>query len=212
MTGLPFNRFRFFFWDFDGVVKDSIAVKGNAFVFFCSSFGLSADFIKEYHKEFGGVNRTVKIRSLAELAGIDLDLVELKNVENKFSEYVVSKVIDSPWVKGARECLFAWSGKQALISASPESELLMICDELNLSELFVEIGGYPQCKSQFVSNILSKFGLVGSECLYFGDSMVDSEAAQCNGVNFCYVGPKHQKREFPYDFWIEDFDGILGKC
>ena len=68
------------FWDFDGVIKDSVSVKSDAFVQLFLPFGKQiSKRVKDHHEENGGMSRYEKLPIYLKWAG--------KNLENTIYEY-----------------------------------------------------------------------------------------------------------------------------
>jgi beta-phosphoglucomutase-like phosphatase (HAD superfamily) len=84
-NGMPF------FFDFDGVILDSVNVKSEAFATLFREFGADIEEkVVAYHLRYGGVSRVEKFRYYyRELLMQPLDDAELKRLCARFSELVV---------------------------------------------------------------------------------------------------------------------------
>ena len=101
------------FWDFDGVIKESVKVKSDAFEKLFSPFGSKlAKKVREHHEKNGGVSRYEKFPIYLNWVGEDITKEKLDYYEKSFSSLVKKKVIDSPWVEGAKEYLQQYYTKQ----------------------------------------------------------------------------------------------------
>ena len=114
------------FWDFDGVIKDSVEVKSIAFERLFSDYGQNlVDRVREHHKRNGGVSRFEKIPLY--LSWSNEEVTSKKNQEfcNRFSLLVKQSVIDSPWVHGFLEFIEHHHGvkKHILVTATPIEEI-----------------------------------------------------------------------------------------
>ena len=59
---LDIGSFKLIFWDFDGVIKESVSIKTTAFVKLFENFGSEVTAkIKMHHEDHGGMSRFKKI-------------------------------------------------------------------------------------------------------------------------------------------------------
>src|SRR4051812_26268377 len=87
------------FWDFDGVIKDSVAVKSDAFHRLFLQFGETvAARVREHHERNGGLSRYTKLPIYLGWAGQATDAAAVARYDALFSAAVKQAVIDSPWV------------------------------------------------------------------------------------------------------------------
>ena len=136
--------YKIIFWDFDGVVKESVNIKTEAFAELFVKHGNDiVEKLTAHHISNGGMSRYKKIPLYASWAGLTLDESQVIQYSNKFSELVVNKVINADWVPGVEEVLRSNFSKQkfVLISATPDDELKFIVESLNLTNCFDLIFG-----------------------------------------------------------------------
>ena len=97
----------FFFWDFDGVIKESIQVKAEAYAALFDGFGIEVQQkVREHHLQHGGMSRYEKIPLyFKEYTYRSLSESELKEHQLQFRNLVVEKVIESEWVLGVKDYL-----------------------------------------------------------------------------------------------------------
>lgn len=89
------------FWDFDGVIKDSVEIKNNAFEELFSRFDKEVVIdIKRHHIENIGLSRFEKIPLYLSFAGENVTKKQVKEYYEKYSFLVKSSVINSKWVPG----------------------------------------------------------------------------------------------------------------
>ena len=94
------------FWDFDGVIKDSVNLKTAAYENLFLSFGLEiAGRVRRHHEANGGLSRFNKIPLYLEWAGQSASHEQIEFFCEKFSQAVMHAVINSPWVHGVQEYL-----------------------------------------------------------------------------------------------------------
>ena len=100
--------FKVIFWDFDGVIKDSVKVKSEAYIELFEPYNSAiADRIQTHHEANGGISRYEKIPLYLEWAGLQTTAESIDNFCAKFSTLVFQAVIDAPWVPGVNEYLLA---------------------------------------------------------------------------------------------------------
>jgi phosphoglycolate phosphatase-like HAD superfamily hydrolase len=114
------------FWDFDGVIKDSVKVKSDAFGQLFLPFGKEVlKKVRDHHKANGGMSRFEKLPIYLEWSGEGLEQKIIDKYEKKFSQMVKQRVIDSGWVEGVLNYLENNYQRQKffLITATPQQEI-----------------------------------------------------------------------------------------
>jgi len=183
----PLTAYQHVFWDFDGVIKESVYAKSLAFVkLFPNVDQRIIQRIIQHHQENGGVSRFVKIPLYLDWTGSCVTACETQRLSLVFSDLVKQLVIDSPWVKGVYDYLESFFNTQSfsLISATPQNEIEYILSELSIDHFFRHIIGAPTPKSQAVFDIVSRSSLLREDCVFVGDSSSDLDAATINGIDF----------------------------
>jgi phosphoglycolate phosphatase-like HAD superfamily hydrolase len=181
------RRYALLFWDFDGVVKDSVAVKTEAYAGLFASFGAQLETrVRAHHERHGGMSRYEKLPLYLRWAGRDASEAEVAQYCELFAHAVRQAVIDSPWVPGVREYLRANHARQCcvLITATPQAEIEDILRVLGLADCFREVHGAPTAKTQAIKSVLARRGCPAAEALLIGDSDSDYAAAKATGVEF----------------------------
>jgi len=187
------DRFELIFWDFDGVIKESVSVKTDAFVDLFRPYGKDVcNKVRQHHIENGGMSRFDKIPLYLEWSNVTPTRERVDNICTKFSKIVKNKVINSAWVPGVEE--FLYSGKEGrifiMVSATPRDELKDICKSLKLDKIFSEFYGSPTTKSRSLKMSMDEYGIPPEKCLMIGDAQADINAAKENDVSF--VLRRHQ--------------------
>ena len=176
------------FFDFDGVIKDSMEVKTDAFYHLYYPFGEEiAEKAKKHHTNNGGVSRFEKFKLYHQIfLNIELSENEIQEWADKFSTLVMQNVIESPYVKGAVEALRQISGTHNLfiITGTPQEEIEEIVNELAIGTYFTEICGSPKNKIYWSDYLLNKYKLDRKNVTFVGDANSDFLAAQKFGFNF----------------------------
>jgi phosphoglycolate phosphatase-like HAD superfamily hydrolase len=181
------NEAEIIFWDFDGVIKDSLDVKSSAFERLFLPFGRDiAAQVRKHHEQNGGMSRFEKIPIYLGWAG---ELVGKNQVEEycrHFSALVRDEVINSPWVPGVRKYLIEQHDKCyfVLVTATPQLEIEDILSSLNIDFCFREVYGAPQKKNEVIMEVLLKERCPSKRALIIGDTETDMQAAKANLVPF----------------------------
>ena len=176
------------FWDFDGVIADSVDVKTRAFAEMFEPYG--EPILKQviaHHEQHGGISRVEKIdHAYRCFIGQPLSADELEEKCRIFSGIVMQKVVDARLIQGAEETLLALQGQipMFVISGTPQDELIEICERRNLSRYFRRILGSPIHKAPHVKNLLQEFQLDKTHCVFVGDALTDLQAATDTGTHF----------------------------
>lgn len=175
------------FWDFDGIIKDSVRVKTEAFVRLFSAYGpeISAR-VKAHHETNGGVSRYEKIPLYLTWAGLPCDQDLVNQFCLRFSEAVLDAVVDSPWVPGVKEYLLDHYECQyfVLVTATPQQEIESILDRLGIAHCFRQVHGAPMAKNDAIAAVLRVQRIDVSGVLMIGDSETDRSAADANQIPF----------------------------
>src|SRR6202047_5221112 len=104
-TGL-LRRYAIVFWDFDGVIKESVAAKTEAFAQLFRPYGGDVvRRVREHHEGNGGMPRFEKIPIYLQWAGVIPSAPEVTRYCEAFATAVRQSVTESQWVPGAREYL-----------------------------------------------------------------------------------------------------------
>jgi phosphoglycolate phosphatase-like HAD superfamily hydrolase len=185
------------FYDFDGVIKESTDIKSKAFYDLYIEFGEDiAQQVEQYHIEHGGVSRFEKIRYWHKThLGINITDNELQLWAQKFSDLVLKKVVESPYVKGALNTIQKLGDEyqQYIITGTPQNEIEQICIQLEITSLFKQICGSPTNKIKWCSQLIPEIGLSNKEIVFIGDATTDYDAAIHHNLHF--VLREHEENE-----------------
>ena len=179
--------FKLIFWDFDGVVKDSVDVKTQAFVNLFESYGARvANQVKFHHESNGGMSRFEKLPLYLRWAGEFVTRDKIRDYCDRFARMVLQAVIDAPWVPGVREYLLAYHDRQrfVLLTATPQEEIQQILQALGIAHYFLEVHGAPSPKATAIRDVLQRLQYQPEDALMVGDSETDLNAAEANQVAF----------------------------
>ena len=201
------SKIKTFFWDFDGVILDSMPIRDFGFVKIFEEFDKElVDKLLEYHTLNGGLSRYVKIRYFYNiLLKEDVSDEKVQELADKFSIIMKAELINKKYlIKKTVEFIKENYKKYNfhIVSGSDEKELNYLCKELDLTQYFKTIEGSPTPKNDLVKNILKKFSYHPKECVLIGDSINDYEAANINGMKFYGYNNELLKDK---DAYIESF-------
>ena len=186
-------HFLAFFFDFDGVLADSVDVKTIAFAKLFESYGpeIQAQVV-DYHRKHGGMPRRDKFRYYyTELLKTPIDDVEMGRLCKEFSEIVVDKVIKADEIPGAESFLSKLHNiiPCYIVSATPDKEIKTIIKKRGLKKYFREVLGSSRTKSDNLYYLFDKFNYEPQKCLFFGDAKSDLEAAKALHIPFIGIIP-----------------------
>jgi len=180
------------FIDFDGVIKDSVEIKTQAYASLFAQFGDKVvKQVIEHHNVNGGVSRYKKIPYyFSNFVGQKLDSKEIKYYCKIYSDKVVKNVINSNWIPGVEKYLREnpFRQKFILITGTPQNEIESILKSLNLFSIFSSIYGAPEEKDNVIRVELLNNNIARDSIIVIGDSVTDYEAARKNKIIFIYRG------------------------
>ena len=205
------DNYKIVFWDFDGVIKESVQVKTNAFRELFRSFGDEVvEKVTIHHINNGGMSRFKKIPLYLEFSGIKPTEKIINEYCNQFAVLVEDSVINSNWVPGVQQIIC--NGKKQdqryiLVTATPQAEIERILYRLKIISNFSNIFGAPVTKSDAISASLKLYNLSPKDSIMIGDSIADFEASQITGSDFLLrrtpendISMQNYKGNFVYNF------------
>ena len=146
-------------FDFDGVILDSVDIKGDAFYELFALEGIGLQKIsKDYHYKNLGISRYKKINYI-----IDNFLKHENNNKDKyiknFEKIVSHKINKCNFIYGIKNFLKKNHKKYDFFisSATPTHELNDIVNKKNISKFFINTFGSPKNKLQHIKYILKNF-------------------------------------------------------
>ena len=182
------NKIKAIIFDFDGVIAESVNVKTEAFAEIYKPYG--DDVVRkvvEHHLANGGVSRFEKFKIYHNnYLGKSISDDEIQKLAKEFSNLVLTKVVESPYVKGAYEFISGNYKKYDLFisSGTPQNEIREIAKRRNIAKYFKGIFGSPLLKSEHTKKIMKKKNYKNDEVVFIGDAPSDSEAAIDNDIFF----------------------------
>jgi HAD superfamily hydrolase (TIGR01549 family) len=183
------SSIKIIFWDFDGVLMDSNAVRNLGFEKVLSDYPQDqVAKLLEFHTANGGLSRYVKFRYFFEEIRSEViaenDILQLAQ---RFSSIMKDLLVNRDLL--INETMdFVRRNQQNYImhitSGSDDQELKYLCKSLQIDHLFSSIHGSPKPKKQWVKELLVQHEYKIDECVLIGDSVNDWEAANVNGIHF----------------------------
>ena len=204
---------RLVFWDFDGVIKDSVTVKTEAFVQLFESFGDEVSRrVRAHHEAHGGMSRFEKLPLYMAWAGLPVTEAAVASYCRRFSDIALRRVIAAPWVAGVERILREnpYAQEFVLVTATPQDEMMEILAAIDLRPCFSEVFGAPTKKGAAIRDCLSRREMPLFRCLMIGDAKADLDAAEENGIPFLLR--RHTSNQAVFCKYagdsVEDFVGL----
>jgi HAD superfamily hydrolase (TIGR01549 family) len=182
------SKYKIIFWDFDGVIKESVSVKTEAFRKLFSKFGTKvSNKVVSHHKNNGGMSRYDKIPIYLKFTHLKVTKENIEKYCNIFSKLVEDDVVNSSWVSGVERIIKKNNlNKQKFViaSATPQNEMERILKQLKIYNKFSLIFGAPNSKENAIKISLKKFNFYKEAAVMIGDSRSDYRAAKLNKIDF----------------------------
>jgi len=195
------------FWDFDGVILDSVNIKTNAFAQMFRKYGPEIEKqVVNYHLLNGGISRIKKFEFYHNvLLSNKKTQNELDKLCKKFSDIVFKEILSCPMIPGAMKTLAFLKQKNILsfvLSGTPQDELKKIIELRKLKDYFLEIYGSPMKKEKMIEILINNYKLTPEKCLFIGDALTDFHAAKSFNIPFLGIVPDFSRSPFPEKTWI----------
>ena len=194
------------FFDFDGVIAESVSAKTEAFRDLYLPYGeVIAKKVVDHHIRHGGVSRFEKFKIYhEEFLRIQISKNEIDDLAKQFSDLVLNKVINSDEVKGANYFIEKYATKLNfwIITGTPTPEIEIIADKRELSKYFIGIHGSPKNKKYWTENLIEKHNLNRDEILFIGDATTDYDAAKYSNLHFALRENEENEHLF------KDYEGL----
>ena len=182
------NNIKNIFFDFDGVIAESVSAKTEAFREMYLPYGKDiANQVVDYHIQFGGVSRFEKFKYWEKhFFNKIISEERVAELANQFSKLVIDKVINSEEVPGALNFIKKYSNKLNfwIITGTPTTEIKVIAKERGLDNYFKGIHGSPNNKCYWTEYLINSYKLTRQETLFLGDTSTDYDAAIFSKLHF----------------------------
>ena len=199
------KKYKTFFFDCDGVVLNSNAVKTSAFRSVAAEYGIDhADAFIEYHIRNGGISRYRKFDYfLRNIVGTEVTPLTLDSLVSKYAEQVRLGLLECEIAPGLGELRVKTSGiRWLLASGGDQSELREVFAARRIDRWFDGgIFGSPDSKEIILKREIENGNAV-LPALFFGDSRYDHVAATGAGLDFVFVSGWTE-----FELWPKYFAG-----
>ncbi len=175
------------FFDFDGVIMDTMDVKLDSYCYALQKFNFPRKKIREFQLRYTGLSRKkILVLIYEHLSGEKVTETIAKNMFNRFAEHdEKSRSMMKPIPES-----FAFLKKvysqyyTALISGTPQDVIKKTVEFHKLTPYFDDIQGSPKLKSDIIRGLLKKQKLLANECVFIGDGKTDQDAAEACCIKF----------------------------
>jgi phosphoglycolate phosphatase-like HAD superfamily hydrolase len=202
------KEFKNIFWDFDGVLMNSNAIRDEGFIRVLSSYPKDlVESLLDFHRQNGGLSRYVKFRFFIEKVLREEATDErIQQFASSFSDIMKELLVDTELLiqdslnhvkESYREC------NMHIVSGSDQNELVYLCERLGIALYFKSIHGSPTPKIQLIETLILENHYEASDCILVGDSVNDLEAARRNNIAFAGYNNPQLKQEA---YYINDFN------
>ena len=188
------------FFDFDGVIAESVSAKTDAFEEMYLPYGKDiAAKVVDYHKLHGGVSRYEKFKYFhKEFLNEVINQEKVDELAIQFSNIVLDKVINSDEVLGANYFIKKYHTKFQfwVITGTPTTEIELIVEKRKLTSFFIGLHGSPNNKRYWTENLIKKHNLKRDEIIFLGDATTDMDAANFSKTHFALRENEENKEIF----------------
>jgi len=194
-------------WDFDGVILDSMKIKGDGFVTLFENYDKKyINEIEKYHYENGGISRFEKIKYFYEnILKENIDEKIVLELADKFAYIIQEKIYNKNNLIDETVAYIKENYKNYnfhIVSGAKHDELNSLCEYFDLKKYFISIDGSPIKKDILVKNIIKKYSYDKQDIILIGDSINDFNATEMNNIGFYGYNNSKLKR---YSNYIENF-------
>lgn len=176
------------FFDYDGVVVESVAVKTRAFGQLFEEFGESAvREIVEFHTANLGMSRYAKFEYFyATILQLPLSAGDIEALDARLTALVEAGMRDVPLVPGCGEFLARNCPpiRAFVVSATPQRDIGMDIRRRGLDTYFAGAFGSPTSKADHIAALIAAESLDPARCVMVGDARADLNAARANDIAF----------------------------
>lgn len=182
--------FKVVLWDFDGVIIDSNHIRESGFIEVLDDYPRQAvEKLIAFHRKNGGLSRYVKFDYFFnKLISVDNPDHLVNESLRLFSDHMKRRLVSNDLIINDSLNFIKKYYRQIecnIVSASDQSELRYICQQLSLSDYFKNILGSPLSKDENVRNLIGKYSPLSLESfVLIGDSINDYHAAIANNIEF----------------------------
>jgi len=185
-------------FDFDGVILDSMKIKGDGFVELFKEYPQkNIQAMEEYHYANGGISRFAKIGYFFNtILHEQISDQKIEDLAEQFAHIIAEKLFDrnhliDETITFIRENHLRYNCH--IVSGAEHQELNALCNHFGIAHYFKSIQGSPTAKTELVNTLLQTYHYHLDETLLIGDSINDFEAAKANHILFSGYNNKELK-------------------
>ena len=203
------SQYSIILWDFDGVILDSMKIKGDGFRELFEGFSDDTlDKMEKYHYAHGGVSRFDKIKYFYnELLGEKILEDKVLFLADRFAKIIEKNLYNKEnLIMDSIEFIQSNYKKYNfhIVSGAEHNELNSLCQHFNLSQYFDSIDGSPTKKDILVKNVIEKYNYSKDEVVLIGDAITDYNASVKNEIGF-YGYNNIELKKFDYIDTFKEF-------
>jgi phosphoglycolate phosphatase-like HAD superfamily hydrolase len=176
------------FFDFDGVILESLDIKAEAFAGLYADKGFhTVAAVKKHFYRRTGISRHLKIREChRQYLGADPSAEEVTALAERFGAQIDAGMLSCPMVPGALELLTALPDEtlRFVVSGTPQEELRTQIEARGLAPHFTSVHGSPRDKVTIIETLKERHGVDPVRAVMIGDGILDHDAAVETGLNF----------------------------
>ncbi|MGJ3236241.1 HAD family hydrolase [Marivirga sp.] len=208
---INFTGIKTIFWDFDGVIMDSMPVRDQGFEEVLKDFPKDqVNQLLAYHKANGGLSRYVKFSYFfEEIRKEEVSDKKVQELAGSFSAIMLQKLKSPDYLINQTVNFIEQNFRNYrmfIVSGSDQSELREICNSVRIDQYFKGVYGSPTPKNDLVRNLIKKENINPTESILIGDSINDYEAAKVNDIAF--YGFNNSELKSLSSNYIENFKGV----
>lgn len=183
------ENYKVIFWDFDGVILDSMSIRDEGFITVLKNYPEEElNELLTFHRANGGLSRYVKFRYFfEEIRKESVSEEQIQKMATDFSSVMFEKLSDEKLlIQDSLNYIRNHYRKKVMfiVSGSDQSELRVLCDQLDIAKYFKSIHGSPTPKDDLVKMLMARNNVLSHSAVLIGDSINDFEAAEKNGISF----------------------------
>ena len=175
------------FFDFDGVIMDTMELKADSYCYAFKPFQLSPAKIRDLQYLYAGLSRKRILRLIYEqLSGqkaTDGVICELLARFAEHDEQSRSLMVPIPGSLTFLKAIYPHF-YTAVVTGTPQSVIERTISYHHLTTYFDDVRGSPQSKQSIIEELLAVNDLTCGQCLLIGDGKTDQDAAEACSIRF----------------------------
>lgn len=176
-------------FDFDGVILDSMKIKGDGFIELFKKYPQnSLQALEAYHYANGGISRFEKIRYFFNsILHKPISDQKIADLAEHFAQIIAKRLFErnnliDETITFIQDNYLHYNCH--IVSGAEHQELNALCNHFGIAHYFKSIEGSPTKKSELVHTLLQTYHYHPDETILIGDSINDYKAAKTNHILF----------------------------